>query len=90
MAGEEYELVKDEHENVLGCELCDCDVPVIKAHHPSDASCKRPKIRICEICYTTYVGNVLAFDSHSPDSRKVARMIAGVGNLILQNLAVPW
>lgn len=67
------------------CDRCDCRVSnlntsLIKDHDGS-------KVMVCDICYGSIVGNILRWPAqYSDDVVAVARMMAQVGNMVLEKM----
>jgi hypothetical protein len=80
-----FSLHHNQYGDIDGCTLCGCEVPTIKTDHPNIIQHRGEQSRLCEICYTTQIGNVLAWpDNHrGTESVQIARCMAHLGNLIL-------
>jgi hypothetical protein len=77
-----YELLRDEHGDDVPCEYCGCHVATTESKHMGGDR----KIRVCEVCYTTVIGNILAHPELYGETCTVALIVAQVGNLILGKL----
>lgn len=67
------------------CDRCDSRVShintsIVKNDDGSD-------IMVCDICYGSIIGNILRWPAqYSNDVVKIARMVAQVGNIILEKM----
>lgn len=80
-----YELAMNEYGAPIPCKYCNCDVPTIDSRS-LDAREGSKRVRVCEVCDTTLIGNILAYPEHQGDMADVARLLAQVANLILSKL----
>jgi hypothetical protein len=70
---------------MIECERCDCVVSHLNKSNFQDEDGN--DIMVCDICYGSRVGNILQWpEQYSNDAVSVARMIAEVGNMILERM----
>lgn len=81
----EYEIVKNEYDDVQGCYSCGCEVPLhgFDWGPPYNEPHETDKIMLCEICASTHIGSSArrGYTGH-----ETARIIAQVANHLIDKL----
>lgn len=95
----EYEIARDEDDEIETCDCCDCDVPTSLFDKPihllseegkrkavSEPRKREDQFRYCEVCAATLISSVHGYPQQHYEDGHILRCMAQCTNLILEEI----